>query len=39
MNEAKSPQIKTEAATEADVEPSKMPRIRFNPEINLGHIL
>ena len=30
---------KRKAATEADVEPSKTPRIRFNPEINLGHIL
>jgi hypothetical protein len=39
MNEAKSHPIKTEAATETDVEPSKTPRIRFNPEINLGHIL
>jgi hypothetical protein len=39
MNEAKSYHIKTEAATETDVEPSKTPRIRFNPEINLGHIL
>ena len=28
-----------EAAAETDVEPSKIPRIRFNPEINLGHIL
>ena len=39
MNEAKSHQIKMQAATETDVEPAKMPRIRFNPEINLGHIL
>src|SRR5260370_4824150 len=39
MNEANSHQIKTQGATVADVEPSKMPRIRFNPEINLGHIL
>ena len=39
MNEAKSHQIKTEAAMVADTEPSKTPRIRFNPEINLGHIL
>jgi len=39
MNEAKSHQIKMQAATETDGEPSKPPRIRFNPEINLGHIL
>ena len=39
MNEAKSHQIKTEAVAEKDLEPSKTPRIRFNPEINLGHIL
>jgi hypothetical protein len=31
--------MKTQGATETDVEPSKMARIRFNPEINLGHIL
>lgn len=31
--------MKTQGATETDVEPLKMPRIRFNPEINLGHIL
>ena len=28
-----------QAATETDVEPAKTSRIRFNPEINLGHIL
>ena len=39
MSEAKSRQIKMEAASETDVEPPKTPRIRFNPEINLGHIL
>ena len=39
MNEAKSHQIKMEAAAETDVERSKTPRIRFNPEINLGLIL
>ena len=39
MSEAKSRQIKMEAASETDVEPAKTPRIRFNPEINLGHIL
>jgi hypothetical protein len=39
MNEAKSYNIKMEAARETDVEPPKTPRIRFNPEINLGHIL
>ena len=32
MNEAKSHQIKTEAAMVADTEPSKTPRIRFNPK-------
>src|SRR5205814_1245166 len=39
MSEAKSRQIKMEAASETDVELPKTPRIRFNPEINLGHIL
>ena len=39
MNEAKSYQIKTDPVTEKNLEPSKTPRIRFNPEINLGHIL
>src|ERR1700739_3342478 len=39
MNEAKSYQIKTDPVTEKNLEPSKTPRVRFNPEINLGHIL
>ena len=39
MNEAKSHQIKTDPVTEKNLEPSKTPRVRFNPEINLGHIL
>ena len=39
MNEAKSHQIKTDPITEKNLEASKTPRVRFNPEINLGHIL
>jgi hypothetical protein len=39
MNEPNSHQINPPVASEADVELSKTPRIRFNPEINLGHIL
>ena len=39
MNEAKSHQIRTDLVTEKNLEPSKTSRVRFNPEINLGHIL